>query len=127
MANLNPKASIDALFPRPIDVGFGVEVLPLSLGHYALLEKINSYLVSVDHEPESVEVVKTLYICTHPSKEVFSNFEDLDSIALEWADNLPPCMIQIISEATLKQIEAMRKVIPVSDDSGKKKVQVTGS
>lgn len=125
MSKLNPIASVDALFPKAIDCGFGVEVLPLSLGHYALLEKINSYLINGDHVPDSIEVIKTLYVCTHPSRDVFENFEDLESLALDWADELPPCMSSTISEAIMKQIETMRKVIPITGESDKKKVVIT--
>ena len=125
MSNLNPKASIDALFPKAIDCGFGVEVQPLTLAHYALLEKVHSYLVSTDHKPDSIEIVKTFYICTHSAKDVMENFDDLDSLAFEWAENLPPCMTQIMTENIFKQIEAMRKVIPVGNESGKKKVAET--
>jgi hypothetical protein len=122
-----PKSSINALFPEVIDCGFGVAVHPLTLAHYALLEKINSYLVNADHAPDSLEVIKTLYICTHSAREVMDNFSNLDSLAFEWAENLPPMMNDIIVKAILKQINAMSKVVPVVDDNGKKKVTGTDS
>lgn len=121
-----PKSSIDALFPEPIDCGFGVIVYPLTLAHYALLEKIDSYLVNGDHAPDSLEVVKTLYICTHSAKDVMANFKSLEADAFEWAEHLPPSANSIIVNAILKQIATMSKVIPVIDEgNGKKKVAET--
>lgn len=119
-----PKSSIAALFPKGIDCGFGVTVYPLTLAHYALLEKINSYLVNADHVPDSIEVIKTLYICTHSAKETMDDFSNLESLAFEWAENLPPSMNNIIASAIIKQINTMSKVMPVIGDDDKKKPQV---
>lgn len=126
MSNTNPKASIKALFPEPITCGMGVEVKPLTLAHYALLEKIGSYLVNGDHTPDSMEVIRTYYICTHSSKDVLESFGNLDELAFQWAESLPPSMNGRIAEAILDQINAMSKVIPVVDD-GKKKALETDS
>ena len=117
-----PRSSIDALFPQTIDVGWGIEVHPLTMAHYALLEKIDSYLVRTDHAPDPVEVVKTLYICTHSARETMENFGSLDSMAMEWAEKLPPAASQPITRGILKQIEDMQKVIPHVDGDDKKKV-----
>ena len=121
MSKSNPESSINALFPEPIDCGFGVKVQPLTLAHYALLEKINSYLVIADHAPDSLEVIKTLYICTHSARDVMASFDSLEQDAFEWAEHLPPCVNNIIASGILKQIDAMSKVIPVIGDDGKKK------
>lgn len=123
-----PKSSIDALFPEPIDCGFGVTVYPLTLAHYALLEKINSYLVNANHAPDALEVIRTLYICTHNSADVMRIFPDLDCTAMEWAETLPPMMNDRIVKAILKQIDAMSKVVPIVDeDTDKKKRAETDS
>jgi len=122
MSQANPKSAVNALFPAPIKVGEGVIVYPLSLGHYALLEKTNSYLVSADHIPDTFEVVKTMYICTHSAKEVLDNFDRLQDTAFEWAERLPPYLTDVITRAIKEQIDAMMKVIPVAGngDEGKK-------
>ena len=121
-----PKSSIDALFPEPVDCGFGVTVYPLTLAHYALLEKINSYLVNGNHVPDSLEVINTLYICTHSAKDTMVNFNSLEADAFEWAEHLPPSANNIIVNAILKQIATMSKVMPVIDEgNGKKKVAET--
>jgi hypothetical protein len=123
MSKSNPESSLNALFPEPIDCGFGVSVYPLTLAHYALLEKINSYLVNGDHAPDSIEVIKTLYICTHSAKETMVNFDSLEHDAFEWAEHLPPPANNIIVNAILKQIATMSKVIPVIGDDDKKKLE----
>ena len=89
-----------------------------------LLEKIGSYLVCADHAPDSLEVIRTLYICSHSAADVMTIFPDLDYKAMEWAENLPPMMNDIIVKAILKQIDAMSKVSPVIGES-KKKVNPT--
>lgn len=127
MSKSNPEASLNALFPEAIDCGFGVKVQPLTLAHYALLEKIDSYLVNADHEPDSLEVIKTLYICTHSARDVMVNFRNLEADAFEWAEHLPPSANNLIAKAIIKQIEAMSKVIPVFGEDDKKKVAETGS
>lgn len=123
----DPKSSIDALFPEPIDCGFGVTVHPLTLAHYALLEKIDSYLVNPNHAPDSLEVIKTLYICSHCAADVMTIFPDLDYKAMEWAEKLPPMLSDIIAKAILKQISAMSKVQPIIDDKKKLMVPATVS
>ena len=124
MSKSNPESSIKALFPAPIPVGNDVCVYPLSLGHYALLEKIDSYLVNGDHLPDSIEVIKTMYICTHTAKEVLDDFDNLGERAFDWAESLPPVITKSIMDAIKEQIDAMMKVIPVVDDNGKKKAIV---
>ena len=126
MANSsNPKSAVNALFPAPIEVGEGVSVYPLTLAHYALLEKINSYLVNGDHVPDSIEVIRTLYICAHSARETMEKFDSLDDEAFAWAENLPPYMNGRITAAIKEQIDAMMKVVPVIGDDGKKKVAET--
>lgn len=127
MSKSNPVSGIKAMFPTPIQVGEGVYVYPLSLGHYALLEKINSYLVNGDHLPDSIEVIKTLYICTHSAREVLNDFDSLEERAFEWAERLPPAINGKIVSAIKEQIDAMMKVIPAIGDDSKKKVAGTAS
>lgn len=124
-----PVVAVEALFPVPIDCGFGVEVHPLTLGHYALLEKIGSYLVLGGHRPDPVEVVRTYYVCTRPAADTVAligngGLEALDQAAFSWAETLPPAANQAMADAILKQVGAMMKVAPVG---GKKKVRATAS
>lgn len=121
----NPQSAIDALFPQTIDCGQGVEVKPFSLATYALLEKIKSYIVT-PHEPTQEEVLKTFYICTHSAKEIFKDLDNLGDLAFGWAETLTPQMYAIISDAILKQIELVKKVMPPPKEGEGKKAATDG-
>lgn len=123
---VNPKAALDALFPQPIDCGEGVEVKPFSLATYALLEKIGSYII-FPHEPTQEETLKSLYICTHDAKEVFKNFDKLTDLAFDWASNLRPAMVNTITEAILKQVDAVKRAMPPEEGPEKNPPQTDGS
>lgn len=122
---VNPKAALDALFPQPIDCGEGVEVKPFSLATYALLEKIGSYII-FPHEPTQEETLKSLYICTHDAKQVFKDFDKLDELAFDWASGLRPAMVNTITEAILKQVDAVKKAMPPAEDNVKNPPQTDG-
>ena len=123
---VNPKAALDALFPQPIDCGEGVEVKPFSLATYALLEKIGSYII-FPHEPTQEETLKSLYICTHDAKEVFKDFDKLDDLAFDWASGLRPAMVNTITDAILKQVDAVRRAMPPEEGPEKNPPQTDGS
>lgn len=122
---LNPRPALAALFPQPIDCGNGVLVKPFSLATYALLEKIGSYII-VPHTPEQSEILKTLYICTHDAKEVFKNFENLDDLAFDWAETVPPYLLNTITDAVLKQIKTVRDAMPPAKELDAKKATTAG-
>lgn len=122
---LNPKPALEALFPQPIDCGNGVLVRPFSLATYALLEKIGSYII-VPHKPEQSEILKTLYICTHSAKEVFRGFDKLDDLAFDWAETVPPYLLNTITEAVMKQIQTVRDAMPPAKELDGKKVRTDG-
>lgn len=122
---LNPKSALEALFPQSIDCGNGVSVRPFSLATYALLEKIGSYII-VPHTPTQEEILKTLYICTHEAKKIFNEIDRLDELAFAWADTLPPYMLDIVTNAVLKQIETVRNAMPPAKETDAKKVRTDG-
>lgn len=121
----NPKSALDALFPQSIDCGEGVEVKPMSLATYALLEKIGSYII-MQHKPTEEEILKSLYICTHDPRSVFKDFDKLDELAFDWASTLPPSMMDVISQAILKQISVVQAVMPLAKETDLKKAQTDG-
>lgn len=121
----NPKAALDALFPQPIDCGNGVLVRPFSLATYALLEKIGSYII-FPHTPEQIEVIETLYICTHDPKELFKRFDELQDKAIDWAETVPPYLLNTITDAVMKQISIVRDAMPPSKETDSKKAQMAG-
>lgn len=123
---VNPKSALEALFPQSIDCGEGVVVRPFSLATYALLEKIGSYII-FPHEPTQEETLRSFYICTHDPKEVFKNLEDLDSLAFEWASNLTPSMVGVITKAIFKQIDIVKNAMPPEKAGDEKKAVTDGS
>lgn len=118
----NPQASLKALFPQPIDCGEGVSVQPFSLATYALLEKIGSYVIKA-HEPDSLEVLRTFYICTHDARGIFREFAELDDKALEWAMKLSPQISGKITAAIAEQIRIVRGAMPPAKDGDEKKIE----
>ena len=122
---LDPRSAVEALFPTPIKLDFGVTVYPLSLAHYALLEKINSYILVPDHQPTQDEVLMSFYICTHEPKDILDDFDNLKTISYQWAEQLPPSIVPDITSNISLQISRMMDVIPLTSD--KKKVTQTAS
>lgn len=122
---VNPKSALDALFPQSIDCGDGVFVKPFTLATYALLEKIGSYII-FPHEPTQEETIASLYICTHNPKEIFKHFDTLQDDSIDWADTLRPGLFQTISDAILKQIEAVKNVMPQEKEGDEKKAVTDG-
>ena len=126
MSKSNPTKAINALLPQPIKCGGGVEVLALSLGHYALLEKVDSpILKGKGTATDILDMIPSLYICTHNAPEVFADFDNLPKLVLDWAATLQPCVYGEIMAAITTQINVMMDVIPSPDDT-KKKVVTTG-
>lgn len=122
---VNPKSALEALFPQSIDCGEGVVVKPFSLATYALLEKIGSYII-FPHEPTQEETLASLYICTHDPKEIFKHFDELQDRAIEWAETLRPAMVQKITDAILKQVEAVKNAMPPEKEGDEKKAVTDG-
>lgn len=113
----NPPQALAALFPEVIDCGEGVVVQPFSLATYALLEKIGSYILE-DHQPDPVEVIESLYVCTHDAADVMKDLsrtdgrEALREKAAAWASRVPPYLLRTITAAIKTQIKRVRDVIP---------------
>ena len=125
MSTNNPKTALEAIFPTSIDILGGVKVYPLTLAHYAVLEKVNSYLVNGDHAPDAIESLVTMYVCCHDAKQSLRNLDGLEDAAADWAQELPPAVVPAIMDAIKKQIDAMANVVPMLGDDKKKKVVET--
>lgn len=128
MSAANPSKAIAAMLPAPIDCGYGVHVLPLSLAHYAILERIGSSLVAA--EPKKVpplELIPSLYVVTRPAAETMEVIEDLSERAMAWAATLPPSIMPTITAAVTKQIMLMMGVVPQPEDAKKKAGTTAGS
>lgn len=122
----NPKKAIAALIPAPITTATGQVVRPLSLGVYALLERIDSpMLLPADAPPgDMLDLIPSLYILTHDAYEVYQTIGDIDRLAMEWATTLPASVIEEIESAASRQISAMLDVIS-DEGSNKKKADTT--
>lgn len=123
MSTANPQKSIAALIPAPIATPCGVMVRPLTLGAYALLERVKSPMITGEAAPV-LETLPSLYILTHSGRYVLEHLCDIDALALEWAETLPPSAIRDIELAARRQIAAMLDVI-ADETGGKKKVGTT--
>ena len=122
MSSANPAKSIAAILPAPICTSCGVVVRPLTLGAYALLERIESPMISGAIVPV-LETLPSLYILTHDGREVLERIDDIEALAIGWADTLPPSALRDIEVAARRQIAAMLDV--VADESAKKKAATT--
>ena len=127
----NPPQAVAALFPEVIDCGEGVVVMPFSLATYALLEKVGSYILE-DHQPDPVEVIESLYICTHSAQDVMHTLsltngrELLRDRAAAWASTVPPYLLRTITAAIKTQIKRVRDVIPPPKEGELKKAATAG-
>ena len=127
----NPPQALAALFPEVIDCGEGVVVQPFSLATYALLEKIGSYILE-DHQPDPVEVIESLYVCTHDAADVMKDLsrndgrDALREKAAAWASRVPPYLLRTITAAIKTQIKRVRDVIPPPKEGELKKAATAG-
>lgn len=122
MSEANPVKAMSALIPEPITTPEGVVVRPLTLGVFALLERIKSPTL-VRCKTDSLALLPSLYILTHDPREVLERFGELDALAVAWADTLPPHAIGAIEAAAAVQIQRMLDVIAPEGDSKKKRPQ----
>lgn len=123
MSEANPRKGVAALLPRTIEVGGGFYVKPLSLGMYAILERIKSPMLDSEANPDTLEIVPTLYVLTHDPMESLSG--NLFEKSVAWADTVDPGMLVRIRDAAVRQIAAMTDVIP--EAAKKKEVTTAGS
>lgn len=110
MSAANPRKGVAALLPRTIEVGGGYAVRPLSLGMYAILERIKSPMLDSAATPDTLELVPTLYVLTHDPMDSLSG--NLFEKSVAWADTVDPGMLVRIRDAAVRQIAAMTDVIP---------------
>jgi hypothetical protein len=124
MSEANPRKGVAALLPRTIEVGGGYAVRPLSLGMYALLERIKSPMLDSAAKPDTLELVPTLYVMTHDPMDSLAG--NLFEKSVAWADTVDPGMLVRIRDAAVRQIAAMTDVIPEAAPK-KKAVTTAGS
>jgi len=129
MSASNPTKAMAALIPEPITTAHGVLVRPLTLGVYALLERMGSpVLIRREGPPPDVlALLPSLYVMSQPDPgAVLLRWAELEADALAWADTLPPHAIGEIERAATRQVSRMLDVIAPESDA-KKKVTMAGS
>ena len=111
MSKSNPRKAIAAIIPAPIPIpGTDVDVRPLTLAAYAILEKIGSPLVVPCEGVTALDLLPTLYVLAHDPVEALS--VDLAVASVEWADSLPPTVLLPMEDAARRQIRAFLDVLP---------------
>ena len=117
MSRSNPTKAVRALLPVAIR-GDGWEVRPLTLGMFAILERISSPLLDAGAKPQAMDLIPSLYVLTHDPMESLTG--DLFEKAISWADTLPPRALAGIRDAVARQVKVVTDVVPADGDVKKK-------
>lgn len=124
MSKANPEKAVRAILPAPITCPCGCIVRPLTLGMFAVLERIHSPLLGETPADGALSLVPSLYALTHEPADALAG--DLFGRSLAWADTLPPAALAEIKDAAERQVAAMLAVVPEPPPS-KKKATTDGS
>lgn len=124
MSKANPEKAVRAILPAPITCPCGCVVRPLTLGMFAVLERIHSPLLGETPADGALSLVPSLYALTHEPADALAG--DLFGRSLAWADTLPPAALAEIKDAAERQVAAMLAVVPEPPPS-KKKATTDGS
>lgn len=122
----NPKAAVDSLLESTADVD-GLQVYPLTLGRYALLELVESPFVNKETKFSTLALIPTFYIMTQETSKLrgytSKNAEELVAKALEWADTKEIEDSPALVETIMAKFNLVNKVAPDSkeQDTAKKK------
>jgi hypothetical protein len=107
----NPKLVIDnVLDPKPI-----------TLGQFALLERIQSPFLGEAKPYAFYELLPSLYILSMTPAEASQHLGNLEADALQWADTLTSEEAQTRIQNANDAIEAFIKAIPKKGDNTQKK------
>ena len=112
MSTANPEKAVRAILPVPIQCKCGCTVRPVTLGVFAVLERIKSPLLGETPVDGPLSLIPSLYALTHdPADSLAPNLYER---SLEWADTLPPSALAEIRDAAERQCAAMLDVVPQS-------------
>ena len=118
MSTANPEKAVRAILPVPIQCKCGCTVRPVTLGVFAVLERIRSPLLGETPVDGPLSLIPSLYALTHdPADSLAPNLYER---SLEWADTLPPSALAEIRDAAERQCAAMLDVVPQSAASKKR-------
>lgn len=121
----NPKSAIDALLEDEKQ-GPGLTVKPLTLGRYALLDALESPLISKKTSTRLINLIPTFYVMTQEWTDLAgydtSNIEELKNKASVWAGDKDINDTARLVEEIIRKLGIMQKVSPESqEDSSRKK------
>lgn len=120
MSSANPEKAVRAILPAPIACPCGCVVRPLTLGVFAVLERIRSPLLGETPPDGALSLVPSLYALTHDPADAIA--PGLFERSLAWADSLPPSALAEIKRAADRQVAAMLAVVPEPPPSKKKAI-----
>ncbi len=117
MSRTNPRKAIDALTPSTISAD-GVALAPMTLGMWAVLEKIGSPLLTGE-DVDTLSWLPTLYLLTHDPREAL--MPGLADKSLEWANGQPVTVVDAIRSAAMRQMGVVEDVLPQVEKKKTKK------
>ena len=121
----NPKSAIDALLEDEKKAD-GLTVKPLTLGRYALLDALESPLVSKKTSTKLINLIPTFYVMTQEWTDLAgydtSNIEELKRKACVWAGDKDINDTARLVEEIIRKLGIMQKVSPeTQEDTSRKK------
>lgn len=122
----NPKAALDALLESTTRVG-EIEVHPLTVARYALLELAGSPLVDYKNKLDIMTAIPSVYIMAMPTKNLpkynSTNIDQLKEDAFEWAeDALVVGSIGKVLDMLAQKLLDLRRLMPEDVQEPKKKL-----
>lgn len=123
----NPKAAIDALLESTVQAG-ALTVHPLTVARYALLELIESPLVTQKFDHLTVlDVIPTIYVVTQEARALAKyNSRSIDQLkedAFEWAeDGVTAGSVPLVINMLAQKLSDLHRLAPESVQDSKKKL-----
>lgn len=126
MDNANPDVALNALLESTVNVG-NIEVHPLTVARYALLEMVKSPLVNFGNKLDILTAIPSVYIMAVPAKELRKynshNIQQLEEDAFEWAeDALVIDSVAKVLDLLAQKLLDLRRIMPEEVEDSKKKV-----
>lgn len=126
MDNTNPSVALDALLESTVKVG-NIEVHPLTVARYALLEMVKSPLVNFGNKLDILTAIPSVYIMAVPAKELRKynshNIQQLEEDAFEWAEEaLVIDSVAKVLDLLAQKLLDLRRIMPEDVQDSKKKV-----
>lgn len=122
----NPKAALDALLETTTRVG-EIDVHPLTVARYALLELAGSPLVDFKNKLDVMTAIPSVYIMAMPTKSLpkynSTNIDKLKEDAFEWAeDALVIGSVGKVLDMLAQKLLDLKRLMPENVEEPKKKL-----